>query len=103
MIDVPVIRSSFGCDGDELRLLHVAMTRARNELDLIVPQRFHTSQKSGLGDRHEYGNRTSFFPNRLLDRIESLAWPIAISPEDGTPAAAPSCVDLKARMRSMQS
>ena len=41
---------------EERRLLYVAMTRAKDELDLIVPQRFYTLyQQSKLGDRHLYG------------------------------------------------
>lgn len=86
---------------EERRLLYVAITRARNELDLIVPQRFHVSQQSGLGDRHVYGNRTRFIPNRLLDRFESLAWPPASVSDGGSPALPLPAVDLKARMRSM--
>jgi DNA helicase-2/ATP-dependent DNA helicase PcrA len=37
---------------EERRLLYVAMTRAKDELDLIVPQRFYTYQQSKTGDRY---------------------------------------------------
>ena len=36
---------------EERRLLHVAMTRAKDELDLIVPQRFYTHNQSATSDR----------------------------------------------------
>ena len=35
---------------EERRLLYVAMTRAKDELDLIVPQRFYTYQQPSFGD-----------------------------------------------------
>ena len=37
---------------EERRLLYVAMTRAKEHLDLIVPQRFYVSHQPGFGDRH---------------------------------------------------
>jgi DNA helicase II / ATP-dependent DNA helicase PcrA len=39
---------------EERRLLYVAMTRARDELNLVVPQRFHVTQQRHHGDRHLY-------------------------------------------------
>jgi len=33
----------------------VAMTRARDELDIIVPQRFYVGHPNGAGARHVYG------------------------------------------------
>jgi DNA helicase II / ATP-dependent DNA helicase PcrA len=37
---------------EERRLLYVAMTRARDDLHLIVPQRFFTHGQNAQGDRH---------------------------------------------------
>ena len=51
---------------EERRLLYVAMTRAKDQLDLVIPQRFYVSGQSATGDRHVYANRTRFIPNRLL-------------------------------------
>jgi len=45
---------------EERRLLYVAMTHARDELQLIVPQRFFTHGQSAYGDRHVYAARTRF-------------------------------------------
>jgi DNA helicase II / ATP-dependent DNA helicase PcrA len=86
---------------EERRLLYVAMTRAKNELDLLVPQRFHVSQQSGMGDRHVYGSRTRFIPNRLLECFENVAWPAVQPGTVGEGAPGQASVDLKARMRSM--
>src|SRR5690606_9310332 len=37
---------------EERRLLYVAMTRAKDELHLVLPQRFHVHQQPRNGDRH---------------------------------------------------
>ncbi|MFI4983204.1 MAG: 3'-5' exonuclease, partial [Nevskiales bacterium] len=85
---------------EERRLLYVAMTRAKDQLDILVPQRFYVSQQSGMGDRHVYGSRTRFIPNAGLPLFEQVSWP---APEE-TIAATPrsqAAVDLAARMRAM--
>lgn len=51
---------------EERRLLYVAMTRAKEDLALIIPQRFYTHGQSPTGDRHVYANRTRFIPKSLL-------------------------------------
>jgi DNA helicase-2/ATP-dependent DNA helicase PcrA len=45
---------------EERRLLYVAMTRAKNQIDIIVPQRFYVHQQSSRGDRHLYASRSRF-------------------------------------------
>jgi DNA helicase-2/ATP-dependent DNA helicase PcrA len=47
---------------EERRLLYVAMTRAKDHLDLILPQRFFAHQQKSSGDRHMYTSRTRFIP-----------------------------------------
>jgi len=59
---------------EERRLLYVAMTRAKNELDLIVPQRFFTHQQSKLGDRHVYASRSRFVPDSIADLFDCRNW-----------------------------
>ena len=85
---------------EERRLLYVAMTRAKDELDLVVPQRFYVSQQSGRGDRHVYAGRTRFIPDSLLPQFEQQVWPPALAGDAAAPAAMAK-VDLAARMRSM--
>src|SRR6266446_2830709 len=60
---------------EERRLLYVAMTRAKDHLHLILPQRFFAHQQKSNGDRHMYASRTRFIPAAILDRFESCAWP----------------------------
>ena len=59
---------------EERRLLYVAMTRAKDELDLIVPQRFYTFQQTKAGDRHVYGSRSRFIPDSIADSFDCQNW-----------------------------
>ena len=86
---------------EERRLLYVAMTRARDSLDLIVPQRFYVTQQAGMGDRHVYAGRSRFIPNRLLGHFEQLSWPPPPPQLQGSPASRQAAVDLAAKMRDM--
>jgi ATP-dependent exoDNAse (exonuclease V) beta subunit len=84
---------------EERRLLYVAMTRARERLHLLLPQRFHVSGQSGSGDRHVYASRSRFIPNRLLPHFEQITWPeaeIQTAARDETRQAA---VDLAAKSK----
>jgi DNA helicase-2/ATP-dependent DNA helicase PcrA len=59
---------------EERRLLYVAMTRAKDELDFIVPQRFFTHQQAKLGDRHVYASRSRFIPDSILGSFAKRSW-----------------------------
>jgi DNA helicase-2/ATP-dependent DNA helicase PcrA len=59
---------------EERRLLYVAMTRAKDELDLIVPQRFYTFQQAKTGDRHVYGSRSRFIPDSITASFDCRNW-----------------------------
>ena len=85
---------------EERRLLYVAMTRAKDHLTVVVPQRFFVHQQGSGGDRHIYASRSRFIPDALSTRFERLSWPVAA----GEPAPGPQPVprvDLAARMRGM--
>jgi DNA helicase II / ATP-dependent DNA helicase PcrA len=84
---------------EERRLLYVAMTRAKNELDLIVPQRFYVHQQSRGGDRHLYASRTRFIPDALLRHFEQRTWPVrgAAAPHAGNAEAR---IDVAAKLRA---
>ena len=61
----------------ERRLLYVAMTRAKDDLDLVIPQRFFVHGQSVQGDRHLYASRTRFIPEVLLPLFDRSSWPLA--------------------------
>ncbi|WP_341928689.1 ATP-dependent helicase [Methyloversatilis discipulorum] len=86
---------------EERRLLYVAMTRAKEQLELVVPQRFYITGQASTGDRHVYAGRTRFVPNRLLPLFEQTSWPRVDM--DGVPAmtVAEARVDIAAKMRAM--
>jgi len=86
---------------EERRLLYVAMTRARDDLHLVVPQRFFTHGQNAQGDRHVYASRTRFIPDELLGLFERVAWP-EVEPELAARGASKGVrVDIAARMRGM--
>jgi DNA helicase II / ATP-dependent DNA helicase PcrA len=84
---------------EERRLLYVAMTRARDELSLIVPQRFYVHGQPRGGDRHVLASRSRFIPPNLLPLFEKISWPQM--PVEEKRAANGPRVDLAARMRAM--
>ncbi len=55
---------------EERRLLYVAMTRARNELQLLQPLKFPLTQQSPQGDAHVYGGRSRFVTDKVLKCFE---------------------------------
>jgi DNA helicase-2/ATP-dependent DNA helicase PcrA len=86
---------------EERRLLYVAMTRAKDDLHLMLPQRFFTHGQANNGDRHVYAARTRFIPNALVKHFELAAWPTAQSGL-GTRGPSPGVrVNVGAKMREM--
>lgn len=59
------------------RLLYGARTRARDDLHLVVPQRFFVHGQHSKGDRHAYVSQTRFVPEKLLSLFERTGWPAA--------------------------
>jgi DNA helicase II / ATP-dependent DNA helicase PcrA len=86
---------------EERRLLYVAMTRAKDDLHLIVPQRFFTHGQNARGDRHVYASRTRFIPDRLLGLFERTTWPIAVAGTAARFSNQSPRIDIGARMRRM--
>jgi hypothetical protein len=59
---------------EERRLLYVAMTRAKEHLHLVVPNRFFIKQQAQMGDRHVYAQRTRFIAPAMLKHFEECVW-----------------------------
>jgi DNA helicase-2/ATP-dependent DNA helicase PcrA len=85
---------------EERRLLYVAMTRAKDDLHLVVPQRFFTHGQHAQGDRHMYASRSRFIPEKLLTLFERTNWPVAAPGLARGPSQGPR-IDIGARMRGM--
>ncbi|MBB3312955.1 DNA helicase-2/ATP-dependent DNA helicase PcrA [Rhizobium sp. BK196] len=86
---------------EERRLLYVAMTRAKDSLDLVVPQRFFTYGQNSQGDRHVYASRSRFIPATLLQFFEVCGWPQAKTDTAAAQQARQVRIDVGARMRGM--
>jgi DNA helicase-2/ATP-dependent DNA helicase PcrA len=86
---------------EERRLLFVAMTRARDDLHLVVPQRFYPHQQRPNGDRHVYAQRSRFITKAMLGHFDDIYWP-PLAPV-GSAGATPVSVrlDVAAQMRGM--
>src|SRR6201996_5913819 len=83
---------------EERRLLYVAMTRAKDDLHLVVPQRFFTHGQRSQGDRHVYASRTRFIPEKLLGLFERTSWPRS-PPASARPPSQGPRIDIRAQMR----
>jgi DNA helicase-2/ATP-dependent DNA helicase PcrA len=77
------------------------MTRARDGLDLVVPQRFFTYGQNSQGDRHVYASRSRFIPATLLQFFEVCSWPQAKAETAAAQQARQVRIDVGARMRGM--
>jgi DNA helicase II / ATP-dependent DNA helicase PcrA len=85
---------------EERRLLYVAMTRAKDDLHLVVPQRFFTHGQHAQGDRHVYASRTRFITERLLGLFERTSWP-TVAAAQAARHSGPPRIDVGAKMRRM--
>jgi DNA helicase-2/ATP-dependent DNA helicase PcrA len=83
---------------EERRLLYVAMTRAKDDLHLMVPQRFFVHGQSVQGDRHLYASRTRFIPDGLLPLFDRSSWPISAGASRSVASQGPR-IDIASRMR----
>ena len=83
---------------EERRLLYVAMTRAREHLHLVVPNRFFVKQQAQLGDRHVYAQRSRFIAPAMLRHFEETVWVDAQTPHSRKPM--PDSVRMAVRERA---
>lgn len=56
---------------EERRLLYVAITRARDVLELIEPRAFHVTAQPRFGDRNVWGARSRFLDSRVLATLQA--------------------------------
>jgi DNA helicase-2/ATP-dependent DNA helicase PcrA len=86
---------------EERRLLYVAMTRARDTLHLLEPQRYYVTQQPRYGAGYVLGARSRFLDERVLGCFERAALSVfagarsEASPSEGT------TIDVAKQVRSM--
>lgn len=83
---------------EERRLFYVALTRARDFLEVCMPLR-HYVKRRGLTDRHSYGQLTRFVPETLLDRFERVSLQPAAGPD--SPGQSKPATDIRQRIAAM--
>jgi DNA helicase-2/ATP-dependent DNA helicase PcrA len=67
---------------EERRLLHVAMTRARDELWLHVPLRYHHHRQNSRGrDAHGYAQRSRFLSPAVVAHCDEVVATTATRPD----------------------
>ena len=87
---------------EERRLLYVAMTRARNELQLCVPLKFPLSQQPKTGDAHVYGGRSRFVSDKMLKALQPIGYQSTALTDAGIAAAeGDAALDVAARLKEM--
>jgi len=84
---------------EERRLLYVAMTRAKQHLALLTPQRYYIRQQHRTGDAHVYATPSRFIPGRVARMFEQVVPAMAAS--HGLPASAEPPIDVGAKVRGM--
>jgi DNA helicase-2/ATP-dependent DNA helicase PcrA len=85
---------------EERRLLYVAMTRAKNELDLVAPLRYYVTQQSRGGDTHVYGTRSRFMSPAVMKSLDAVTWPAGAAAVKEPGRSDLPRVDVAARLRN---
>jgi DNA helicase-2/ATP-dependent DNA helicase PcrA len=83
---------------EERRLFYVALTRARDFLDVVFPLKYYHKKRS-TSDRHTYAQLTRFLPESLLHYFERVR--LERTAEQPTARDSEIRVDVKARVAKM--
>ena len=89
---------------EERRLLYVAMTRAKHELQLLVPQRFYVTQQAAKGDRHMYGGLSRFITPAVaacFERVDGGRVALVVESPTAGCAEGVAAIDVAAQMRAI--
>jgi len=85
---------------EERRLFYVALTRARDFLEICFPLKYY-HRKWSTGDRHSLAQLTRFLPEPILDRFERIS--LEPRPTDDAPASQATASDIRNKIGSMWS
>ncbi|MGB7158591.1 MAG: ATP-dependent helicase [Tepidisphaeraceae bacterium] len=84
---------------EERRLFYVAMTRARDFLDVCFPLKYY-ARKWSTGDRHSMAQLTRFLPESLLQHFERIS--LEAKPTTDAPSALPpASAEIRRKIAAM--
>lgn len=83
---------------EERRLFYVALTRARDFLEVCVPLKYY-AKKWGTGDRHSYAQVTRFLPEAVAGAFERVA--MQPKPQTDQRLATAASSDVKRKIAAM--
>jgi len=87
---------------EERRLLYVAMTRARNELNCVVPLRFQITSQPKTSDGHVYGGRSRFLTEKVVKCFDEQTFQSANTEVKMEESVADSgTIDVASRLKQM--
>jgi DNA helicase-2/ATP-dependent DNA helicase PcrA len=86
---------------EERRLLYVAMTRARNELQLVSPLKFPITQQAPRADGHVYGGRSRFISEKVLKCLEQGSFQGSNAVDGKLSSAQPLAIDASERLKAL--
>jgi DNA helicase-2/ATP-dependent DNA helicase PcrA len=86
---------------EERRLLYVAMTRAKQSLDLVAPLRYHVTQQRRDGDKHVYGARSRFMTDSLMHTMAPRFYGRDEAQSTGIGPRTDKQIDVASKLREM--
>ncbi|HSI35818.1 MAG: 3'-5' exonuclease, partial [Phycisphaerae bacterium] len=84
---------------EERRLFYVALTRAKDFLDVVFPLKYY-HKKHRLGDKHSYAQLTRFLPEAIVGQFERVKLEPRAAAGDW-PAAAGVVSDVRKKIAGM--
>jgi DNA helicase-2/ATP-dependent DNA helicase PcrA len=84
---------------EERRLFYVALTRARDFLEVCFPLKYY-AKKWSTGDRHSMAQLTRFLPESLMKHFERISLePMRVV--DGPSALPPASAEIRKKIAAM--
>ncbi len=83
---------------EERRLFYVALTRAKDFLEVCFPLRYY-AKKWSTGDRHSYAQLTRFIPDSIADKFEKVRLEAPASAEP--PPMANASAEIRKKIAAM--
>jgi DNA helicase-2/ATP-dependent DNA helicase PcrA len=83
---------------EERRLFYVALTRAKDFLEVCFPLKYYTKRR-GLTDHHTFAQLTRFLPPAIVDKFERIA--IAEESKPDAAVSQPASTDIHKKIATM--